>query len=274
MLTAKNLHLQRGGRQILSGVSLELQPGDVTAILGPNGAGKTTLLRLLSGEWPADKGSVEMNGKPLQAIPISQLGKIRAYLHQESSLDFAFSVLEVVLLGRSPHMPGSERPLDYEIARACLHEVDLGDRESDLYTTLSGGEKQRVHLARVLAQINEPRITEPRYLYLDEPTNNLDLAHQQTIYRVARNLASQGVAVCMVLHDLNQAIQTADKVIILEGGQVALSGEPVEIAESQECDRIFGVELTRLQIEGSRCPHLIVKSPFNDQTRPPGHECN
>ena len=261
MIKADNLHLKLGHRQILSGVDVELHPGKVTAVLGPNGAGKTSLLRLLSGEWVADRGTITVNGKSLQEIPIGHLGKIRAYLHQESSLDFAFTVLEVVLLGRSPHMPGSERPIDYQIARKALAKVDLDDREDDLYTTLSGGEKQRVHLARVLAQVDEESINESRHLFLDEPTNNLDLAHQQTIYTVVRELAQAGIAVCMVVHDLNQAIQVADSIIVLEKGRVALAGKPRDIAESRECDRIFGVELKRIQIAEDSPPYLLVRGP-------------
>lgn len=257
MLIAEKLYLRLGTRQIISGIDLQIRPGNVTVILGPNGAGKTSLLRLLSGEWIPDEGKVVLNGMDLHKIPIRRLGKIRSYLHQESSLTFAFTVLEVVLLGRSPHMPGSERPIDYEIARSALNKVDLGDREDDLYTTLSGGEKQRVHLARVLAQIEEKSVEEARYLFLDEPTNNLDLSHQQTIYRIARDLARDNVAVCMVIHDLNQAIQVADRVIILEKGRVALEGPPAEIAGSTECDRIFGVALNRIEIAGSDCPYLL-----------------
>ncbi len=266
MLRADKLSLRLGSRQILSGIDLQLIPGQVTAILGPNGAGKTSLLRLLSGEWIPDDGTVILNGSALKDIPIRRLGQIRAYLHQESSLNFAFTVLEVVLLGRSPHMQGSERPIDYEISRKALKKVDLEEREDDLYTTLSGGEKQRVHLARVLAQVDEDSNEEPRYLFLDEPTNNLDLSHQQTICRTVRDLAEKGVAVCMVIHDLNQAIQVADKVIILEKGKIALSGNPEEIANSGECDRIFGVELTRIQIDGATCPYLV----FNPDTKPRG----
>jgi iron complex transport system ATP-binding protein len=202
-----------------------------------------------------------MNGKPLNEIPVRRLGQLRAYLHQESSLDFAFKVIEVVMLGRSPHMRRGERPEDYEAARRALEEVDLKDREADLYTSLSGGEKQRVHLARVLAQIDEPSITEPRILFLDEPTNNLDLSHQQTIHRVARSIAERNTAVCMVLHDLNQAFQVADVIHILERGRVALSGAPEDIARSDECARIFGVTLQRLEVPGSRCPYLVPAGP-------------
>jgi iron complex transport system ATP-binding protein len=257
MLEAKSIFLTLGQRQILSGIDIELPAGAVTAILGPNGAGKTSLLRILSGEWEADSGQVSLNGSPLRQIPVRELGKLRAYLHQESSLTFAFTVREGVLLGRSPHMQGSERPEDYAAARKALAEVDLADREGDLYTALSGGEKQRVHLARVLAQIDEPGIEETRYLFLDEPTNNLDLSHQRTIYQVVRRLADSGTAVCMVIHDLNQAIQVADNILILDKGAVALQGHPQTIAQSEDCARIFGVPLKRIAIEGADCPYLV-----------------
>lgn len=257
MLSASNISLTIGKRSILDDISLSLQAGTVTAILGPNGAGKTSLLKILSGEWKSDIGSVTLNGREIANISIRQLGRLRAYLHQESTLNFAFTVLEVVLLGRSPHMAGGERPEDYRIARKALAEVDLSDRESDLYTNLSGGEKQRVHLARILAQIDEEGINEPRYLFLDEPTNNLDVSHQLTIYRTARRIAGKNTAVCMVVHDLNQAFHVADRIIVMEQGRIALEGEPESIARSDECARIFGVPFKRLEVEGSNCPYLI-----------------
>ncbi|MEX0323533.1 MAG: heme ABC transporter ATP-binding protein [Puniceicoccaceae bacterium] len=259
MLTAKQISLTLGKRSVLNGVSLNLEPGTVTAILGPNGAGKTSLLRILSGEWTPDAGSVTLNDKELRSISIRQLGRLRAYLHQESTLNFAFRVLEVVLLGRSPHMSEGERPEDYVIARKALEEVDLADREGDLYTSLSGGEKQRVHLARVLAQIDEEGIEEPRYLFLDEPTNNLDVSHQLTIYRTARRIAEKNTAVCLVIHDLNQAFHVADRILIMDNGRIALEGDPQSIARSDECARIFGVPFKRLEVEGSECPYLITE---------------
>jgi iron complex transport system ATP-binding protein len=257
MLTAKQISLTIGKRPVLDGVSLSLDAGTVTAILGPNGAGKTSLLRILSGEWNSDTGSVTLNGNDLKSIPVRQLGRLRAYLHQESTLNFAFTVLEVVLLGRSPHMQGGERPEDYKIARKALAEVDLSDREGDLYTNLSGGEKQRVHLARVIAQIDEEGIPEPRYLFLDEPTNNLDVSHQLTIYRTARRIAGKNTAVCMVIHDLNQAFQVADRILVMEQGKIALEGDPEFIARSDECGRIFNVPFERIEVEGSKCPYLV-----------------
>jgi iron complex transport system ATP-binding protein len=154
-------------------------------------------------------------------------------------------------------MRGSERPEDYEAARRALREVDLGERENDFYTALSGGEKQRVHLARVLCQIEESSITDPRYLFLDEPTNNLDLSHQQTIYRITRRLAASGTAVCMVMHDLNHAFQIADTVTLLDQGKIVIEGSPSGLAASDKWDRVFGVRLKRIEIEGSTCPHLL-----------------
>lgn len=257
MLKGRNITLKLGHREILRGINLDLVPGEVTAILGPNGAGKTSLMRILSGEWQAKTGSVELNGRPLNQTPIRELGRLRAYLHQESSLDFAFKVIEVVMLGRSPHMHGGERPEDYASARNALKEVDLADRENDLYTALSGGEKQRVHLARVLAQIDEPGIPEARYLFLDEPTNNLDLSHQKTIYRVVRRIAARNTAVCMVIHDLNQAFHIADTIHLLAEGKIVMTGPPVEIARSPLCEQIFGVKLRRISVPGKDCPYLI-----------------
>jgi len=256
MLEGKELSLTLSSRRILDGVSLSLQPGRITAILGPNGAGKTSLLRLLSGEWRPDSGRVELEGRALSAFPARELGRRRAYLHQESNLDFAFTVLEVVLLGRSPHMEEGERPLDYEVARQALREVDLAERENDYYTALSGGEKQRVHLARILAQIRGPR-EDSRYLFLDEPTNNLDLSHQRTVFGLSRSLSREKVAVCLVLHDVNQALQLADEVIVLKDGKTALAGRPEEIVCRNEWETIFNVALRRIEISGRKCPYLI-----------------
>jgi len=257
MLEAQGIRVSRGSRCLLAGISLALRPGEVTAVLGPNGAGKTTLLRVLSGEWSADSGSVTLDGRPLESHSIRELGRRRAFLHQGSTLDFDFTVLETVLLGRSPHMQGSERPEDYAAARRALEAVDLSDRARDRYTRLSGGERQRVHLARVLCQIEEPSVSGSRYLFLDEPSNNLDLSHRDTIYRMVRRLAADGVSVCLVEHDLNHAFHLADRVLVLNKGHLELEGAPAILARSPDCDRIFQVTLQRLEVPGRSCPWLV-----------------
>jgi iron complex transport system ATP-binding protein len=155
-------------------------------------------------------------------------------------------------------MRSGERPQDYEAADRALAEADLLERAEDLYTNLSGGEKQRVHLARVLAQIDEPSTKDNRFLFLDEPTNNLDLSHQKTINDIVLCLAARGVSVCVVLHDLNHAFRLADQVLILDRGRIALQGLPEEIAKSPECEKIFGVNLRRIEIPGETTPFLYL----------------
>lgn len=264
MLEARDIHLRLGAREVLKGIGLRLESGQMTAILGPNGAGKTSLLRILSGEWASSAGEVRLDGRPLAAFSPRELGLRRAYLHQESSLDFAFTVEEVVMLGRSPHMESGERPEDYAVARQVLEAVDMLERAGDLYTRLSGGEKQRVQLARVLAQISHPSggkdeaaADQTRLLFLDEPTNNLDLSHQSAVFRVARSVAAAGAAVCMVLHDLNQALRHADQIILLDKGRIALQGNAETAGDADACSRIFGVPLRRIAIDGSERPYLV-----------------
>ena len=261
MLEATKIFLHRGGRPILRDIQLRIEPGKVSVVLGPNGAGKTSLLRVLSGEWDPDPGGeVRFHGQPLPSLPVRRLGQLRAYLHQESSLDFAFTALEVVLLGRSPHMRGGERPEDYSIARDTLARVDLADRADDLYTHLSGGEKQRVQLARVLAQIEgPPEERRQRCLFLDEPTNNLDLWHQETVQRVVREVADGGTSVVMIIHDINQAIRNADHVFVLSGGRLALEGAPEAVAADPRFAEIFRVRLKSVRLEGHKRPFLLVE---------------
>lgn len=255
VVLGSGLGLRIGDRPILRAVDVSLSAGEVTGVLGPNGSGKTSLLRLLSGEWEPTEGTVQMGGRPLRSIPVRHLGQRRAFLHQESALDFAFRVLEVVLLGRSPHMEGSERPEDYAVAREALRRVDLAEREGDLYTHLSGGEKQRVQLARVLAQIWGGGAG--RVLYLDEPSNNLDLRHQRMVRQVVTEVAADGVAVGMVVHDLNHALQQADRLLVLREGRVVLSGEAGSLAEEADWEAHFGVPLRRVRVPGSDRPYLV-----------------
>lgn len=152
-------------------------------------------------------------------------------------------------------MEGGERPEDYEVARAALRRVDLADREGDLYTRLSGGEKQRVQLARVLAQVWG--MGAERVLYLDEPTNNLDLRHQRMVEEVVREEAAGGAAVCLVVHDLNHAIQQADRLLVLREGKLALEGEAERLAMEADWEALFGVSLRRVRITGRERPYLV-----------------
>jgi iron complex transport system ATP-binding protein len=258
MLEAHGISLERNSVHILDGVDLQVRPGEFLAVLGPNGAGKTSLLRILTGEMRPTRGEVMLEGKRLPDVPLAELARRRGVLAQSYDLAFPFKVTDVVTLGRAPWYGLLERPEDWEIARRTLEMVEMTAFAGRLYPTLSGGEKQRVQLARVLAQIwrgpNEPA-EPPRYLFLDEPTASLDLAHQHSTLALAKDLARQGVAILAILHDLNQAATFADRIVVLDQGKVALSGPTAEVMARPEMEDVFQVRLE------------VVRSPSTGQAR-------
>lgn len=250
----------RIGRQwLLEQVSLALRPGELLALLGPNGAGKSTLLRLLTGEARPTRGGITLDGRPLQDWPSRALARRRAVLPQSSVLAFPFTVLEVVLLGRTPHCVGSERERDRDIAWQALAAADIVPLAERLYTTLSGGERQRVQLARVLAQIWEPpRDGEVRYLLLDEPVASLDLAHQHGVLALTHRLSREGVGVLAVLHDLNLAAQYADRVAMLASGRLQAVGAPRQVLTEERVEQVFRVRARVGWDEELTCPVVAV----------------
>jgi iron complex transport system ATP-binding protein len=260
VLTATDLVVRRGHRMLLDHVSLSLAPGRVTVIIGPNGAGKSTLLRILSGELPPDSGTVALLDQSLSSWPAASLARIRSVLPQESDLNFPFRVEEVVRLGRIPHPGGGDSSADHALARAALAQVDLSAFADRLYPTLSGGEKQRVHLARALTQLQpDPGAPTPtaRVLLLDEPTASLDLTHQHSVLTLARNLAvREQVTVLAVLHDLNLALTYADDLVILSGGRVAAAGPLVETLTPALIRSVFHINATCHPAAGDSPAHL------------------
>jgi iron complex transport system ATP-binding protein len=240
MLSARDLRYRAGQLDLLRDVSLEVAAGRVHAVLGPNGAGKSTLLRLLSGERTAHSGTITLGGRKLADWPLSQLARVRAVLPQHHELAFAFSVEEVVRLGRlaaAQHAPARER----EILDAVLEMTATTYLRERRYTALSGGERARVQLARVLAQIWEPVDLGPRLLLLDEPTASLDLAHQHHCLRIARAFAAREVAVVVVLHDPNLVLDYADDVTLLCCGEVVAQGPPSQALHADRLERVYGV---------------------------------
>ncbi|MCU0687705.1 MAG: heme ABC transporter ATP-binding protein [Polyangiaceae bacterium] len=238
---AEALRFSVGGRALVDGVDLTVAPGELVCLLGPNGAGKSTLLRLLAGELKPSGGLVRVLGRPLERWAPLELARLRAVMAQESRLEFAFRASEVVLLGRAPHLQGAaEGPRDRAAARDALAAADalpLADRS---FPTLSGGEKQRVQAARALAQIWG--VEGPRGILLDEPTSNLDWPHQHALLERLRRLASEGVAVVCVLHDLHLAAQYATRVALLCRGRLLRHGPPREVFEPALVREAFGVE--------------------------------
>jgi len=234
-IEAKGLNLTLGGKKLLDNFSLKIAHGELTALLGPNGAGKSTLLKVLCGETGAD-GEVTFFGKNRNDFEPAKLAKHLGVLPQHSSLNFAFTTQEVVELGSLPlQIPSSQAKA---IADEKMKLVDVIPLKARLYPSLSGGEKQRVHFARVLTQLSQAG--KQCVLMLDEPTSALDLAHQHRTLQVARELAQSGAAVIIVIHDLNLAAQYADRLVIINNGKVQADGTPWEALKSDTIHRVYG----------------------------------
>lgn len=247
-----DLNYSVAGRELLKKLNFYLKRGELLAVLGRNGAGKSTLLKHLTGEL--GKSGVELFGRPLREIPASEAARKRAVLPQQTPVSFAYEVLDVVLLGRIPHGQ-RETAEDRAIAAACLERVGLSGYETRNIQTLSGGEQQRVHLARTLAQLHG--VTGERVLLLDEPTASLDLAHQHATLRLARQLCAEGVGVLAVLHDLNLAAQYADRVLLLSEGRIIACDQP---AAALTCDTIhaaYGHEVLVTAHPCLNCPLIV-----------------
>ena len=228
MIEVEDVTVRAAGRDLLRSVNFALQPRHVTALLGPNGAGKSTLLGVACGDIRPAGGTVRMNGRTLAAWTRIAQARSRAVMLQESVLTAPFEVLDVVLMGRAPHFESRESPRDREIAREALASVGAAALERRSYTTLSGGEKQRVQLARALAQVWGADGDEPRYLLLDEPTANLDPRHQHLVLAEVRRFAAAGGGALVILHDLNLALQYADDVVLLKRGSLVASGPAMQ----------------------------------------------
>ena len=253
---ADNISLHLSGFDLLRNISLEVEAGAVTAIVGPNGAGKSSLLKVLTGEITATRGDVYLNQRELTHWPLLDRAQMLAVLPQHTLLNFPFTADEVVGLGRIPHQTGVTK--DNQIITQALDLVDASYLQKRFYTQMSGGEKQRVQLARMLAQIWQPSDHGEQFLVLDEPTSAFDLSHQQLTLDIVRQLAERGVGVLMVVHDLNLAARCADNLVVFDGGVIAAQGKPKDILSEQLSDKVFGVKSIISQHPVTKRPLVIV----------------
>lgn len=246
MISAKNLTVSLSGKTIVHGVSLEAKAGQLTAIVGPNGSGKTTTLKAIAGEL-ASKGDIALNGHDIRALEPWQLAVKRAVLPQAATIAFPFTVREIVRLGLTVGPNRHADRIDAVTAEA-LAAVDLAGFAGRFYQELSGGEQQRVQLARVLSQIWEPVLDgEPCFLLLDEPVSSLDIRHQLTIMHLARRYCENGGGVIAVMHDLNLTAMFADHMVMMKSGRIEYSGPPGQVMTDDAMEAVFGC---RMRING------------------------
>lgn len=241
MLEARNIQVRLGKTDILHGIDMSAAKNQFTVIIGPNGSGKTTLLRALTGEIKF-AGNVCLNDIDIASARPSDLASMRGVLPQSSHLPFPFTVHEVVRLGLTM---GIQAEVDVPVrVEEALAAVDMEGFGARLYQELSGGEQQRVQLARVLTQVWEPVFQgRPRCLFLDEPISSLDIKHQLQIMQIARRYANAGGGVVAVLHDLNLTGQFADHVVLMNKGLVHASGAPRQVLTSRNLESVYGCRM-------------------------------
>lgn len=241
-LVAENIDLWLGRRQILHQVGLTAAAGCFTVIIGPNGSGKTTLLRSLTGDVAPRRGGVTLNGVDIASCQAHELAAMRAVLPQHSTLSFPFTASEIVSIGFATRPVGrAERAA---LIAAALSKVGLPGRGGEMYQQMSGGEQQRVQLARALVQVWLPMTQQgPCWLFLDEPVSSLDIAHQMTVMRIAANYAASGGGVVAVMHDLNLTAMFADRVVLMHEGRVTAEGRPERVMTNEHLSQAYGCNL-------------------------------
>jgi iron complex transport system ATP-binding protein len=258
MMRADHITVRRGGRALLDDVSIAVRPGEIVALIGANGAGKSTLVRVLSGEMRPDRGQVNVDDKPLAHWKSDALARRRAVLPQVRGVDFPVSALAVIELGRSPYFDTVLRREDRHAMAASVARAGIETLLTRDYATLSGGEQQRVQLARVLAQIWRGAATdEPRYLLLDEPTSALDLAHQHAMLDTLQALRADGIGVLAILHDLGLAAAFADRAVALKNGRVIADGDAAVVLRADVIAETYGIDRAALaRVEAKRAAFM------------------
>jgi len=244
MVELRGVGYSVGGRTVLEDVDLVFPAGTVTVLLGPNGAGKTTALRIAAGLLRPTGGEVRYSGRPLTDIATLDLARRRAFLSQHTEPAFPLTAGEVVEMGRYPHYRYVPTSRDRAAVDAALAAVEMGGRRDQPFATLSAGERQKIQIARVLAQIDTT--SADRALFLDEPTAGLDVRHQLDLLVTARDLAGRGVAVVAVLHDLNLAMESGDRLIVLAGGRVVHVGDRDQGLTETLLESVYRVRVRRV----------------------------
>lgn len=233
-LTVNDITIELGGKEIVKSVSLQANQGEFIGLLGPNGSGKSTLLKAIYQILKYQKGEVKLNNQNIKTISLKEISKEMSVVGQFHHVPFEFTVLEMVLMGRTPHLKPfqSESKYDYELAIQALEKVGMAHAAEQKFSVLSGGEKQRIILARALTQ-------EPNVLILDEPTNHLDIKYQIQILSLVKQL---NICVIAALHDLSLAAQFCDRIYVIKNGVVQAEGVPQDVITVEMIKQVYEID--------------------------------
>ncbi len=256
MLAVKNVSAGYGRKLVVREVTMRVAEGEFVGLIGPNGSGKTTLLRVISGVLAPSEGEVLLRDAPLRTIGKRRLAQMMACLPQELALDLAFTVREIVLMGRSPHLSriGRETRRDSEAAEKAMALADIADIADRFMTEISGGERQRAFIAMCLAQ-------EPQILLLDEPTSHLDVGHQLSLLDLVKRLNRRsGMTVVAVFHDLNLASEYCDRLLLLHQGRAEALGQPQEVLTAEIIRRVYQAKVLTEPNLVSGKPHIVISA--------------
>ena len=260
MIKISNVSVVLGRKTVVENASFNAEAGQMTVIVGPNGSGKTTLMRALSGDLPFT-GHITINGHSLSHLKLWQMAAMRAILPQSTSLSFPFTVREIVKLGLTSGRSGATRHVANNLPDEALELVDLAGFGGRFYQELSGGEQQRVQLARVLCQVWQPVLDgQPRFLFLDEPVSSLDIKHQLIIMQIARAFATRGGGVIAILHDLNLTSMYADRVVVMHDGRIDSVGTPAEVLTDDRILRVYECALKVGALPDKHVPFVLPQS--------------
>lgn len=251
MLEVRDLAFGYDGRPVGTGVSLDLRPGEVVALLGPNGGGKTTLLKTLIGLLPRIGGSVRLDGTDIAALDLRTRARRLGYVPQNHVGTFAFTVADMVLMGRTAHMGlfGGPGGADHAAAAEALDRLGIAHLSERPYTMISGGERQLVMIARALAQ-------DPRVVVLDEPTASLDFGNQGKVMREIRALAARGLAVLFTTHDPNQARRVADRAVLIRDGRMLTFGTVAAVLTAERLQALYGAPVVEVRDDAGETAYL------------------
>lgn len=236
-----------GNGNVFEDIDMSIENSDVLCILGPNGTGKSTLIKCMNGLLKLNSGNIFLNDEDIYGMDKADLAKVMGYIPQSHHSTFSFSVFDVVLMGRAPHLSLTSVPgeKDFKIADKAIESLGISYLKDKTYTEISGGEKQLVLLTRVLTQ-------EPQILLLDEPTSHLDFGNQIRTLKVINRLSDQGLSVVMTSHYPDHAFLSSNKVAIMNNGSIMAMGEPESVVTEENMKRAYGIDVKVMDVDESR----------------------